>query len=167
MAGHSYIAYSGAMVTSSAFAGVTTGTAVKTLLQVATPATREFTVVAWGIAFDGQAAAAPIKCELLDTNAGATITQHVAAGIQPFGHVGSPASLALIATTSQTGYNATAEGTITSSTYGDLQYVPPNGGYSYEFSLGREWTVAVSRFIRIRVHAPAAVNAVAWLRWEE
>jgi hypothetical protein len=163
---HSYIAYNGPMVTTAAFAGVTTGTAVKTLLQVATPATRMFTVTAWGIAFDGSAAAAPIKCELMDTNVAATVTAHVAAGVQPYSHIGSPASLATLGT-SATGYTATAEGTITGTTYGDIQYVPPNGGYSYEFSLGREWTVAVSRFIRIRVTAAAAVNAVCWLRWEE
>jgi hypothetical protein len=163
---HDYIAYNGPMVTTAAFGGVTTGTAIKTLLQVATPATRVFTVVAWGITFDGSAAATPIKCELLDTNVAATVTAHVAAGVQPYGHVGTPASLATLGTAA-TGYTATAEGSITASTYGDLQYVAPNGGYSYEFSLGREWVVGVSRFIRIRVTAGAAVNAVCWLRWSE
>jgi hypothetical protein len=37
--------------------------------------------VAWGIDFDGTAAAAPIKVELIDTDVAATVTAHVASGL--------------------------------------------------------------------------------------
>jgi hypothetical protein len=70
--------------------------------------------------------------------------------------------------TSATGFTASAEGTVgaTSRLLAHRQ-VPPNGGYEYEFPLGREPRVAVSRFLRIRVTAAAAVNASCWIRWEE
>lgn len=162
-----YIAHNGAMQTTAAFVGVTTGTAVKTMLQIATPSTRPIRVRAWGISFNGSAAATPIKCELIDTNVAATVTAHVAAGVQPYDvEAGSVASLMTLGT-SATGYTATAEGSITSTRIGDQQYVSPTGGYMYEWSLGKEFSVAVSRFLRVRVHAPAAVDCVTWIRWEE
>lgn len=162
-----YIAHNGAMTTTAAFVGVTTGTAIKTMLQVATPSTRTIRVRAWGIFFDGSAAATPIKCELIDTNVAATVTAHVAAGVQPYDtEAGTTASLMTLGTTA-TGFTATAEGSITATRYADLAYVAPSAGYSYEWSLGKEFEVAVSRFLRVRVHAGAAVNCVCWIRWEE
>jgi hypothetical protein len=76
-----YQAHNYAQPTTAAPAPVTTGTAIKTLLQIATPSTEDLTVVAWGIDFDGTAAAAPIKVELIDTDVAATVTAHVASGM--------------------------------------------------------------------------------------
>jgi hypothetical protein len=73
---------------------VTTGTAIKTLLQIATPATSELRVSEWGISFDGTAAATPIKVELIDTNVAATVTAHVAAGVMSHNDTGTVASAA-------------------------------------------------------------------------
>lgn len=163
-----YIAYNGAMQTTAAFVGVATGTSIKTLLQIATPASSEIRVRAWGISFDGSTAATPIKCELIDTAAiNATVTAHVAAGVQPYdAEAGAVASLMTLGTAA-TGYTASAEGTIVASRIGDLQFVAPSSGYSYEWSLGKEFKVAVSRFLRVRVHAGTTVNAICWVRWEE
>ena len=53
--------------TTAAQVAVTTGTAIKTLLQTQTGATVPAKIKRYGISFDGSAAATPIKVELLDT----------------------------------------------------------------------------------------------------
>lgn len=162
-----YQAANGAMVTTGVFAGITTGTSIKTLLQIATPSTCPLRVKAWGISFNGSSVATPIQCELIDTNVAATVTAHVAAGVQPYdAEAQNCASLMTLGTTA-TGYTASAEGSITATRIGDQQYVPPSGGYSYEFALGSEFYVAASRFLRIRVLAAVAQNATCWVRWAE
>jgi hypothetical protein len=103
-----------AMPTTAAPVPVTTGTAIKTLLQIATPATEDMVVVAWGITFDGTAAAAPIKCELVQTDVAATVTAHVAAGIINWSNPNDPASLVTLGTAA-TGFTASAEGTTTAT----------------------------------------------------
>lgn len=162
-----YQAHNYAQSTTAAFVPVTTGTAIKTLLQIATPSTQSLSVIAWGIDFDGTAAAAPIKVELIDTDVAATVTAHGASGLVKIGGPNDEASVMTLSTTA-TGFTATAEGTVgaTSRTLSNRQ-VAPNGGYEYEFPLNREPRIAVSRFLRIRVHAAAAVNASCWIRWEE
>ena len=162
-----FLAANGPSPTTAAQVPVTTGTAIKTLLQIATPATTRLRVIEWGISFDGSAAATPIRCELFDADVAATVTAHVAAGIIKFNVPAGPASLVTLGT-SATGYTATAEGTPTSaSRMGDVQFVAPNGAYLKQFPLGREFEVAESRFLRIRVTAAAAVNAYAYIVWEE
>src|SRR3989304_509657 len=79
-----YLIPNGPMPTTAAQAAVTTGTAIKTMLQVKlnASATGRAKGVEWGISFDGSSAATPIKCELLTTGAiKATVTEHVATGI--------------------------------------------------------------------------------------
>src|SRR3990170_4040122 len=63
-----YLIANGASPTTAALVPVTTGTAIKTMLQVkmGTTATRG-KVVEWGISFEGFAAALPIRCELIET----------------------------------------------------------------------------------------------------
>jgi hypothetical protein len=160
-----YVAYNGAAPTTAELQPVTTGTAIKTMLQIATPATRGLRVVEWGISFDGSAAATPIRVELIDTNVAATVTAHVAAGVQPL-DPGATASLMTLGT-SATGYTATAEGSITATRSGDTQLVAPTTQYVKMWPLGREWQVAPSRFLRIRVKATAAVGAICYVVWEE
>lgn len=161
-----YMSFNGAMPTTAALPKVTTGTAIKTMLQVATPSSIRIAPTAWGISFDGSAAGVPIQCELIETNVAATVTAHVAAGVQPYDDPGAPASLVTLGT-SATGYTATAEGSITSTRYADLQLVAPTNQYVFMWPLSGEFMVAVSRFLRVRVTAAAAVNAWCWVRWEE
>lgn len=164
---HVYKAYNYAQPTTAAFVPVTTGTTIKTLLQIATPSTEDITILEWGIDFDGTAAAAPIKCELIDTDVAATVTAHGASGLIKMNGPNDAASLMTLSTTA-TGFTASGEGTPgATSRQLDSKQVAPNGGYQYEWPLGREPKVAVSRFLRIRVTAAAAVNANCWIRWEE
>lgn len=163
MAETQYIAFNGAAPTTAAQVPVTTGTAIKTLLQIATPATTDLKVVEWGISFDGSAAATPGKIELIQTDVAATVTS-----LTPsiYGNPNAPASLCVGGTTA-TGYTSTSEGTITATRVFDAQLLPPTGPYVKQFPLGREPWVPVSKFLRIRVTFGAAINAYAYVIWEE
>lgn len=161
-----FIAFNGAAPTAAAITPVTTGTAVKTLLQIATPATSELRVVEWGISFDGSAAATPGRVELIDTNVAATVTAHVAAGVMSHNDTGTIASRMTLGTTA-TGYTASAEGTITAARLLDYQLIAPTGQYVHQFPLDAYPEVAASRFLRVRVTFGAAVNAVAYVVWTE
>lgn len=161
-----YRIYNGPMVTTGSPASVATGTAIKTLLQIATPSTTPMRVTAWGISFDGSAAATPGKVELLQTDVAATVTAAVANDIYRYNDPNAPASLMTLGTTG-TGYTATAEGTITNTRQGDTQLIAPTGQYVYQFPLGREFEVPVSKFLRIRVNFATTVNALCWIEWEE
>lgn len=162
-----YYAQNAAYPTTAAPAKMTTGTSVKTLLQVATPSTQDIHVVEWGISFDGSAAATPIECELVDTGAvGATsLTALTPSLYSPDSTLAS----ACVGGTSATGFNSgsSVEGTITATRYGDLQLIAPTNQYVKQWPLGREFYVAASRFLRIRVTAAAAVNAYCYLLWQE
>ena len=103
--------WNGPMPTTAAQQSVTTGTSIKTMLQLATPSTRYITLIAWGFSLDDPPGADAV-IELCQTDVGATITQHVAAGIQPL-DPNAPGSLMDISSTTKSGYSASAEGTIT------------------------------------------------------
>lgn len=158
-----YVAYNGAMATTAALPAVTTGTAIKTLLQLATPSTTDIRIVSWGISFDGAPNA--IASELIQTDVAATVTAHVAAGVQPFNDSNAPASRLTLGTAA-TGFTASAEGTITATRYFDEQTLSSNT-YVREWPLGHEPRVPVSKFLRVRVTAAAAVNARCWISWKE
>jgi hypothetical protein len=163
MAATLYFAANGVSPTTAAQVAVTTGTAIKSLLQVATPSTVEIAVIEWGISFDGSAAATPIKVELLQTDVAATVTS-----VTPtlWNDPQGPASLCVGGTTA-TGHSASAEGTITAVRMFDVQFIAPTNQYVKQFPLGREPQVPISKFLRIRVTAAAAVNAYCYVIWEE
>lgn len=163
-----YKIFNGPSPTTAAQAVVTTGTAIKTLLQVKSSATKPFKIREWGISFDGSAADTPIKCELLETGTVfATVTAHVAAGIVEIDGeallAGDQTTNLFPVGTSATGYTATAEGTITESRVFDAQLVAPTNQYVYQYPLGTEPVVQVSSALRIRVTAGTAVNAYCYV----
>jgi len=161
-----YRAFNGATALTAAPVKVTTGTAIKTLMQISTPATLQITVKAWGISFDGSAAATPIECELVDCNVAATVTAYVAADIAKFSAPNDIASQITLGT-ANSGYTASAEGATTISRILDAQLVAPTNQYLYQFPLGEEPIVAAGLFLRVRVTAAAAVNAYCWVLWGE
>src|SRR6185369_13374320 len=96
------------MPTTAAQQQVTTGTAIKTMLQISTPATRQLQIISWGFTLDDPPGADGV-IELLQTDVAATVTAHVAAGVQPL-NPNAPASLMTLGV-ANTGYTASAEGT--------------------------------------------------------
>jgi hypothetical protein len=155
------------MQTTAGPAPVTTGTSIKTMLQVQTPSTQAIRVVAWSVSFSGTAAGTPVVCELVETGSvAATVTAHVAAGVQPYSNASAPASLVTLGTTA-TGYTSTSEGTVTATRTGDVQQVAPTNQYTFVWPLAREFYVPAGRNLRIRVTAAAAVNMLCSLIWDE
>src|SRR4051812_49881428 len=112
-----YLIENGPMQTTAAFTAVSTGTAIKTMLQVKPGATTILKVIEWGISFDGSAAATPGKVELIETDVAATVTASVDADITKYGPAVADIAAASVAGltlgVAATGYTATAEGTIT------------------------------------------------------
>lgn len=162
-----YTIYNGPSPTTAAQVAVTTGTVIKTLLQVKASATKPFIIVEWGISFDGSAAATPIKVELLETDVAATVTAAAAADINKIDseaiNGGDPTTNLLPVGTTSTGYTSTSEGSITVIREFDVQFIAPTNQYVKQFPLGREPVVQVSKFGRIRVTAGAAVNAYCYM----
>ena len=159
-----YTIWNGPMPTTASQLAVTTGTSIKTLLQI-----KPFNVVRiieWGISFDGSAAAAGIECELLDTGTVfATVVASADADISKLdGAEGAVASVAgLTLGTSATGYTSSSEGSITTTKVFDAQFVQPSSQYLKQFPLGREPKLIIGNSVRIRVKAQAAVNALAYM----
>lgn len=162
-----YLIANGPMPTTAAQVPVTTGTAIKTLLQLKPFNTIK--IVEWGISFDGSAAATPIKVELLDTGTVfGTVTASADADVAKMGSVEDAVSsvAGLTLGTSATGYTCTAEGSITSVRMFDPQLIAPTGQYVKQFPLGREPKGIIGNAIRIRVTAGAAVNAYCYIIFE-
>jgi len=154
----------GPMPTTAAQAVVTTGSAIKTLLQI-----KPFNlckIVEWGISFDGSAAAVPIKCELLETGTVfATVTASADVDITKVDLLAAAAAsvAGLTLGTAATGYTASAEGTITAVRMFDVQLIAPTNQYVKQFPLGREPLINLASSGRIRVTAPVAVNAYCYM----
>lgn len=159
-----YAAFNGANPTTASFVPVASGTAIKTLLQVATPSTAEIKVIEWGISFDGSAAATPGLIELIETDVAAT--SGTSKTPDKWGNPNGPASLC-VGGTGATCYSPGAEGTITATRLADVQLIAPTSQYVKQFPLGREFMVPISKFLRIRVKFGTTINCVAYIIWEE
>lgn len=159
--------YNSAAPTTAALVAQPTGAAVRTMLQVATPASSGLYIVEWGISFSAFSAAAPVVCELFGTTVAATMsTASVAADIIKYSAPGLDASIAVdVGATTKTGFATAAvtEGTPANVRMLDAQQVPPTGQYVLQFPLGREPYISASQFLRIRVTAPATVNCICYV----
>jgi hypothetical protein len=161
-----YLIGNGPMQTTAAFAAVTTGAVIKTLLQV-----KPFNlvrIVEWGISFDGSAAATPGKVELIETDVAATVTASVDNDVTKYGpnvaDVAAASVAGLTLGTAATGYTASAEGTITAVRNLDAPvFLPPTAPFVKQFPLGREPVIQIAKFGRIRVTFGAAINAYAYM----
>ena len=163
-----YLIGNGPAQTTSSFAAVTTGTSLKTMLQVKPGATIVGRIVEWGISFDGSAAATPGKVELVETDVAATVTASVAADITKYDSdalMGGDPTTALIAVgTTSTGYTSTSEGSTTASRNLDAPiFLPPTAPFIHQFPLGCEPVIQASKFARIRVLFGAAVNCYCYM----
>lgn len=166
---HEYKVWNAAMPTTAAMTKVTTGTAIKTMLQLATPSTRQMEVLGWGFTLDDPPGADAVF-ELLETDVAATsLTAHVASGVQKL-HPNTPDSL-LTLSTSATGFSAGAEGTPTATRVFDTVSMSsvsaeaaPFLTYAYRFLPHEIPTIPVSKFLRVRATTPTtAVDMLCWV----
>lgn len=165
-----YTIYNGPAPTTASQVAVTTGTAIKTMLQVKPGTTQVARIVEWGISFDASAAATPGIIELCVTDVAATVTAHVAAGIHKLDSEalagGDPTTNLFAVGTTSTGYTASGEGSVGAVRQLDVQHISPTNQYVKQFPLGREPMVNPSEFMRIRVKFGAAVNAICYVTVE-
>jgi hypothetical protein len=164
-----YLIPNGPMQTTAAFAMVTTGTAIKTMLQFVPSATAAAKIMEWGISFDAFAAAAPGKVELIETDVAATVTAADVNSITKWDAMamagGNPTTNLIQCSTTTTGYTASAEGTITAvrNLSGPQFLSPTTQGYQFQYPLGREPVLQAGKFGRIRVTFAAAVNCYCYV----
>lgn len=167
---HRYKSWNGAMATSAALPSVTTGTIAKTMLQIATPSTRQIQLISWGFSIDDPPGADGV-IELLQTDTGATVTAHVAAGLQPL-DPNAPASLMSLGIVA-TGYTSSGEGSITTTRLFDAVSLSSTSGesglqYVYQWMPDERPIIAVSKFLRVRATTPTtAVDLRSWICWDE
>lgn len=164
-----YAVTNGAAPGAAAPVAVTTGTAIKTMLQISTSASKELRFIEWWWEGDASAAAVPIKVELMrhGTAPCTTVTAYVAADVAKINDPNAVASLITLGT-SNSGYTATAE--VTPATVPvslETHFVPPTSGIYIQFPLGREPEIAASTFARVRNTAAAAINVYCGVMWEE
>ncbi len=149
-------------------AKVATGTSIKTLLQLSTSSTMSLEVIEWGISFDGSAAATPGACELVDTTAiSATVTTSAAADLNKISTAATGMASQLTLGTSNTGFTATIEGSVTAVRQFDFQLLPPTAPYIKQFPLERGPTMLLSEFLRVRVTFGTSINALTYIVWAE
>lgn len=159
-----YKIYNGPFPTTAAQLAVTTGTSIKTMLQVKGVTAVKMKLKSWGYSFDGAAAAAGIQAEILETGTiFGTVTASVAADILPVNDSGAPTSTTYLSVgTTATGYTCTSEGSIVATRVFDSVFMQPTNAYAWEWSLGTEPEIAAVSALRIRVKAASAVNMICW-----
>jgi hypothetical protein len=171
MAAKTYAVVNGAAPGAAAPVPITTGTAIKTHIQLATNATTpSIRFVEWWTEFDGSTAATPIKVELMRHTSGpqTTLTAYVTADIARVNDPNAPISGIQLGTALSGYSNTTTEVTPTGTPVSlETHFVPPTSGIYVQFPLGREPEVQVAAFARVRTTAGAAVNAYCGLMWEE
>lgn len=159
------------MATTAALRKVATGTAVRTMWQMATPSTRQAMPFAWGFSLD---AAQVGRVELIQTDVAATgLTAHVASGVQPLDPNAPPSLMTL--GTGATGYMvaggaAPTEGTTTASRTFDQVEIAAAGSelkYAYQFTAAERMIVAVSKFLRVRCTFGTSTNILCWVVYDE
>lgn len=140
-------------------AAITTGTVVKTLLQLLAPTNQCGRIVEWSISFDGTSnTGTPILVEIL---------RQTSAGVG-----GTALTLRKVDNGRQETIQFTAiTGPTTEPTDGSailfIEKVHPQTGYSWQASYGREIIIAGAERLGLRVTAAAAVNASLRMMCEE
>jgi hypothetical protein len=168
----SYKTWNSLMPTTVPMPGVATVNGTKTMLQIAAPPTRQLQVISWGYSISVTPPGIS-TVELLQTDVAATVTAHVAAGVQPIGGSGQAASLVTLGA-SATGYTASAEGSITATRVFDTDQLGIAAGnedltYFYQFMPDEERPVVdTSKFLRVRATFTSTTPLFqCWVVWKE
>lgn len=160
-----YYAQNGALPTTAATVKVATGTAIKTLMQIAVPSGENIRIVEWGISLDTPASAAIVACELLQTDvAASTGTSFTPEG---YNQDGLASASQCVGGAALTCFSPSTEGSTTVSRIIDTQLIVPPFTYVKQWPLGREAAIPSSKFVRVRVTASVTCNAYCYVIWEE
>lgn len=166
---HGYMAWNFAMPTTAAPTPVSTGTAIKTMLQIAP--TRLIELLEWGYSIDDVPGADSVF-ELLTTGTvAATVTAHGSTGIIKLGNPASDASQVTLGA-SATGFTASAEGAITATRLFDavgMDSATPTGLMTHRKTfMPGEFQVAANDFLRVRATTPTSGGGMlTYVKWLE
>lgn len=142
---------------------VSTGTSLKTMLQLKTGSSKA-RLVEWGYSFD-TVPTAKVSVELIETGTVFATVTTIGSGIRPYNDSTGSSSLAITGT-SASGFTASAEGTVTSTRL--LAYQAEWGQqFKQQFPLGREPEIGSGTSLRIRATTATAINMTCYLVWEE
>src|SRR5258708_1677797 len=150
MSAKTYTVLNGAAPGAAAAVAITTGTAIKTMLQLQMGAQTAGRVVEWWTEFDGSPAATPIKVEVLRHTGGpqTTLTTYAAADVAPANDPNAGTSAVTLAS------NASGFGTgateVTPTTVSNLatHFVPPTSGIYIQYPLGRQPKITQAVYLR-------------------
>lgn len=152
-----YMVQSAALPTTAVTAVVSTGTAIKTLLQGTAASTKQIEIVAWGISMDGSP---DVVAELIHTT---TVAGTGGTAVTP-GVWSNPNDPACASTWA---FQPSAEGTVAATVrLLDLEEIKTNT-YVMWYPLYERPVVPASGVVRVRVKAVGAVNALAWVLFKE
>jgi hypothetical protein len=163
-----FATFNAAQPTTAAIVAVTTGTAVKTMLQIKAPAAAGMVIEGWGFSWDSAVGASSVV-ELLTTDVAATVTAHVASGVLSYGKAAAVSTVQL--GTSATGYTASAEGTVAAAKVFDAVMIGTTTAvepFSRTFADRERPYLPAGSFLRVRATVgTTATNLLCWVRWHE
>lgn len=139
--------------------GIATGTSLKTLIEIATPATAAANVYHVWVDFDGiSASAVPVLVEIVRATASITGTTLTPSQLGTEGYATA---------------NVTAKHTATAGSGTNLgnvlmkRRIAPTTGWELFLPDNRLFVVGASGFLRLNVTAGATVNATVGIAWQE
>lgn len=160
-----FLISNGAMQTTAAPVHVTTGTSIKTMLQVRPLGFLR--VFEWGFSFDAAALVAPITVELITSGTVfATVTAHVEAGVTKLDDLTALAATYMTFSTTGTGYTSSSEGTVTATRNLDApqHFSVLSQPLKVQIPLGYYPVLPIGDAMRIRVTAAAALNMYCYVK---
>lgn len=156
MAANLWRVYSAAVPTTAAPVRITTGTALKTHLQLTAASNQDLTIVGWGVSFESVPSAF-VVAELINTT---TVAGTGMTAVTPTNYRGSTATNAVA------GFGPSAEGTVVATTAPFDTAILMSNYFYREFSLGREPLLDGGKVLRIRLTTSVAINALVWIDFE-
>lgn len=156
--------FNAAMPTTGPMVQVDTTAILRTMLQI--KCDHKVIIVEWGASMNAATAAEGPQFELLTTGTVfGTVTAHGETGVSKYNDPDGVASstLGFTLSTTGTGFDASAEGSITITQVFDAQIIQPTGLFVIQFPLGREPVANHDDALRIRVKAPVAVNCLCYV----
>jgi hypothetical protein len=164
MAENLYFTGTFATPTTGSVIPVTTGTSATVLFQLATPSTKQISLVEYGVSFTGTPAG--VIVDLRETSTTSVLTHMAAGTISAYGPPGAPASGCTSDWLLAGATNSVAPVATTTQIY-DAQLLSTNT-YVKQFPLGREPMVPVSAFLICTITVPTtSVSALAYVIWRE
>jgi hypothetical protein len=162
-----YTAFNGLVdaTTGMMAAGTSYATGAKVAIQIATLSTGRIRVIEWGLSGSGTAGGAKTLATLAQAATASTMTSaHSTSTITPTGDDATACPLTM--DTTHCGYGV---GAITSTTT-DRQYaaalLDPAEHYEKQFPLGRDFIVAPSKFLQLRINTAATNTLLAYVVFE-